>query len=181
LRCRYSESCFTSYHISLPKTPGFIVHHETVCLHPLINELSALEDVTNWWSPYHHLNDNATITRISQQHATSKMPVQKPTILAAAQPTKTQFDPWNSSSTGHQRAENRLGASTGWRQSRATKLHHQFKSGGTGGKRISDKVGAGSEDWDEKAKALISKEVRQRAQVSVGDMLVGKGKSMFCA
>jgi len=61
--------------------------------------------------------------------------------------------------------------------SRTTKLAHQFRSGGTGGKRISDQVGAGSENWDEKAKALIPKEVRERAKASVGDLLTGKAKS----
>lgn len=105
-----------------------------------------------------------------------RMPPPKPTV--AAEPKfGAHFDAWNSSSTGHQRAENRLGGSTGWRQSRATKLSYQFKSGGTGGKRISDQVGAGSEDWDEKAKALIPKDVRERAKASVEDMLTGKGKS----
>lgn len=100
----------------------------------------------------------------------------KSKVPPAAHPNfGAHFDSWNSSSTGHQRAENRLSGSTGWRVSRTTKLHHQFKSGGTGGKRISDHVGAGSENWDEKAKALIPKDVR--AKVSVTDMLVGKGKS----
>ena len=57
------------------------------------------------------------------------------------------------------------------------KLSHQFKSGGTGGKRISDQVGAGSEDWDENAKALVPKTVKARAKVS---MLVGNTPmSMF--
>lgn len=103
----------------------------------------------------------------------------KSSIPAAAQPKyNAYFNAWNSSSTGHQRAENRLGGSTGWRQSRNSKLSHQFKSGGTGGKRISDAVGAGSEFWDEKAKALIPKEVRERAKVSVEDMLVGREKSL---
>lgn len=101
------------------------------------------------------------------------MPPPKPDIPVAAQPKYGDFfDAWNSSSTGHQRAENRLGGSTGWRQSRSMKLSHQFKSGGTGGKRISDKVGAGSEDWDENAQMLINKEVRERAKLSVEDMLV---------
>ncbi|QSZ32526.1 hypothetical protein DSL72_002104 [Monilinia vaccinii-corymbosi] len=99
----------------------------------------------------------------------------KPLIPPAARPVfGAHFDAWNSSATGHQRAENKIGGSTGWRQSRATKLGHQFKSDGTGGRRISDKVGAGSEDWDEKASALIPKEVRARARQSVSDMLVGK-------
>ncbi|CAD6448851.1 83eb6286-febd-4979-aea5-cad02acdcf12 [Sclerotinia trifoliorum] len=98
-----------------------------------------------------------------------------PQMLAAAKPVfGARFDAWNSSATGHQRAENKLAGSTGWRESRATKLRHQFKSGGTGDKRISDRVGAGSEDWDEKAKALIPKEVKARARQSVSDMLVGK-------
>jgi len=103
------------------------------------------------------------------------MPSPKSTVPAAAKPNfSDHFDAWNSSSTGHQRAENRLGGSTGWRQSRTMKLSYQFKSGGTGGKRVSDQVGAGSEDWDEKAKALIPKDVRARAELSIEDMLVGK-------
>ncbi|KAI0601256.1 BRCA1 C terminus domain-containing protein [Biscogniauxia sp. FL1348] len=81
------------------------------------------------------------------------------------------FDPWNSSSTGHQRAENRLGASTGWRESRNVKLMSQFKGGAGGGKRVSDSVGAGSRDWDAKARALVPPELRFRAQNSVMDML----------
>lgn len=111
------------------------------------------------------------------------MPPPKSSIPTAAEPKYGDyFDAWNSSSTGHQRAENRLGGSIGWRQSRTMKLSHQFKSGGTGGRRISDRVGAGSEDWDEKAKALIPKDVRERAKLSVEDMLMGKGSSgMFKA
>lgn len=107
------------------------------------------------------------------------MSVSKPEVPVAAQPKfGAHFDAWNSSSTGHQRAENKIGGSTGWRQSRSMKLSHQFRGGGTGGNRISDQVGAGSKDWDEKAKALIPKEVRERAKVSVGDMLVGRTESI---
>ncbi|KAL2073678.1 hypothetical protein VTL71DRAFT_11004 [Oculimacula yallundae] len=106
------------------------------------------------------------------------MPPPKSTIPPAAQPKySAYFDAWNSSSTGHQRAENALGHSIGWRQSRNVKLSHQFKSGDSGGERISDLVGAGSENWDEKAKALIPKEVRQRAMHSVADMVTGKQSS----
>ena len=54
------------------------------------------------------------------------------------------------------------------------KLSHQFKSGGNGGKRISDQVGAGAEIWDERAKSLIPKEVNK---IDVGDMLLGKGST----
>lgn len=36
------------------------------------------------------------------------------------------------------------------------------------------KVGAGSEDWDERAKAPMPKDVRQRSKLSVADMLVRK-------
>jgi hypothetical protein len=97
----------------------------------------------------------------------------KSTVPTAAQPKYNDFfDTFNSSATGHQRAENRLGSSTGWRQSRTMKLSHQFSSGGGGGKRVSDRVGAGSEDWDEISKAVIPKEVRSRAKYDITDMLM---------
>ncbi|KAI1840624.1 hypothetical protein JX266_013176 [Neoarthrinium moseri] len=100
----------------------------------------------------------------------------RPEAPKAAEPRYGQsFDPWNSSSTGHQRAENRLGGSTGWRDSRNAKLQSQFRSGRSGGKRMSDTVGAGSEFWDPKAKALIPPELRARARSSVMDMLAKPG------
>ncbi|KAF2728996.1 hypothetical protein EJ04DRAFT_448139 [Polyplosphaeria fusca] len=64
-----------------------------------------------------------------------------------AVPSRTLFDPWNSSSTGHQRAENRLSGSTSWRQSRHLKLGEQYRGGPGGGKRVADAVGAGSENF----------------------------------
>ncbi|KAI2638959.1 hypothetical protein GGS26DRAFT_543380 [Hypomontagnella submonticulosa] len=100
----------------------------------------------------------------------------KPAISKAAEPIHGQFfDAWNSSSTGHQRAENRLGRSTGWRQSRNLKLTSQFKGGADGGPRVSDTVGAGSEHWDPKLKALIAPELRSRSKCSVKDMLAKPG------
>ena len=64
-------------------------------------------------------------------------------------PSKSLYDPWNSSSTGHQRAENRLSGSTSWRQSRSYKLSHQFRdtSGEGGAGHRADLVGAGSEHF----------------------------------
>ena len=60
-------------------------------------------------------------------------------------PRRPFFDPWNSSSTGHQRAENRLSGSTSWRASRGSKLGEQYRAGLTGGgERVADTVGAGS-------------------------------------
>lgn len=57
-----------------------------------------------------------------------------PRILPAPLPTKKPFDPFNSSSTGHQRAENRLAGSTSWRSVRTSKLQRQFADGtGRGG------------------------------------------------
>jgi len=68
--------------------------------------------------------------------------------LAAAQPRRRIFDSWNSSSTGHQRADNNLSGSTSWRESRSRKLEAQFgDTTGAGGKRLYDTVGAGSEDF----------------------------------
>lgn len=59
------------------------------------------------------------------------------------------------------------------------KLSYQFKSGNTGGKRISDTVGAGSEDWDENVKALIPKDVKARAKFKVTDMLVSQSLGIY--
>ncbi|KIW10165.1 hypothetical protein PV08_11126 [Exophiala spinifera] len=73
----------------------------------------------------------------------------RPNLPSAPQPTRVYFDPFNSSSTGHQRAENRLSGSTSWRDSRSYKLGHQFRdSSGRGGEQhLSDLVGAGSENF----------------------------------
>lgn len=65
----------------------------------------------------------------------------------SAKPTRNIFDSWNSASTGHQHADNRLSGSTSWRQSRSLKLGEQFSSGSGGGKRVYDTVGAGSENF----------------------------------
>ena len=75
------------------------------------------------------------------------MPPINQAITPAAAPIRKTFDPWNSSSTGHQRAENRLSGSTSWRQSRTRKLGNQFASGDGGGKRMFDTVEAGSKDF----------------------------------
>ncbi|KAI0474421.1 BRCA1 C terminus domain-containing protein [Xylaria cf. heliscus] len=104
------------------------------------------------------------------------MPPTKPPIPQAAEPIYgQQFDPWNSSSTGHQQAENRLGLSTGWRTSRNRKLMGQFTGGAGGGKRISDTVGEGAQHWDPQMKTLITPEARSRARCSVLDMLAKPG------
>ncbi|KAF4985249.1 hypothetical protein FDECE_16701 [Fusarium decemcellulare] len=102
-------------------------------------------------------------------------PPSKQPITKAADPLHgASFDPWNSSSTGHQRPENRPG--TGWRQSRNRKLNSQFRGGSSGGERLSDTWGAGSEDFDEKRNAIVPKAAKERAQRSVRDMLVQPGK-----
>lgn len=43
-----------------------------------------------------------------------------------AQPRRNTFDPWNTSSTGHQTAGNRLTSSTAWKRLRAAKLNAQL-------------------------------------------------------
>lgn len=77
------------------------------------------------------------------------MPNYNQPLPKAPQPTRVFFDPFNSSSTGHQRAANRLSGSTSWRDSRTYKLQHQFgdRTGGGGSKHLSDLVGAGSENF----------------------------------
>ncbi len=97
-------------------------------------------------------------------------PPEKPKIPSAAEPVHGRhFDPWNSVGTGHQRAESR--GPQGWRNSRNTKLHSQFTSGHTGGKRISDTVGRGSDDFDAATQTLITTEMRTRGRNTVADML----------
>jgi hypothetical protein len=83
------------------------------------------------------------------------------------------FDPWNSVSAGHQRAETR--GPQGWRESRNLKMNSQFRAGNSGGQRIPDTVGAGSDDFDERLGMLVPKELRARAAKSVADMLRNPG------
>ncbi|OAL01243.1 hypothetical protein IQ06DRAFT_347298 [Phaeosphaeriaceae sp. SRC1lsM3a] len=106
-----------------------------------------------------------------------------PSPTKAAPAVRTFFDPWNSSSTGHQRAENRLSGSTSWRASRNLKLSEQYKGGlAGGGRRVADTVGAGSKDfgkdgrkenggWEKGAKGL-----RTGGQKSLAEVL-GVSKS----
>jgi len=67
----------------------------------------------------------------------------------ALAPTKMFFDCFNPSSTGHQRAKNRLSGSTSWRDSRTCKLADQFQdSSGRGARQhLSDLTGAGCKDY----------------------------------
>lgn len=109
-----------------------------------------------------------------------------PSVTAAAAPTRTFFDPWNTSSTGHQRAENRLSGSVSWRESRSLKLAEQYRDGLRGGKRLADTVGAGSTDfgkdgrkenggWETGAKGL-----RTGGQKSLAEVW-GKSKASMTA
>lgn len=97
-------------------------------------------------------------------------PPSKPALPKAAEPKYGRnFDPWNSVALGHQRAETK--GPQGWRENRTWKLQSQLAAGNTGGARLSDAVGAGSEDFDAERQILIPKEVRARAANSVMDML----------
>lgn len=107
----------------------------------------------------------ASVTPLTDAKANPSVPsISGPT--SAGLPIRTFFDPWNSSSTGHQKAENRLSGSTSWRESRNLKLREQYRGGlGGGAARVADAVGAGSEnfgkdgrkansDWESGAKGL---------------------------
>ncbi|KAK0745313.1 hypothetical protein B0T21DRAFT_408342 [Apiosordaria backusii] len=97
---------------------------------------------------------------------------------APAEPNLQRFDPWNSSSTGHQRAETR--GPQGWQESRFKKMNYQFKGGNGGGEEfMSDTVGYGAQEYDEKLGMYIPKEVRELAtgqRKSVLEMLRNPGK-----
>ncbi|KAK0614084.1 hypothetical protein B0T14DRAFT_592310 [Immersiella caudata] len=101
------------------------------------------------------------------------MPPPKPTLPPVAAPSIAPFDPWNSSSTGHQRAETR--GPLGWRGSRNAKVNAQFRAGPSGGPRISDTTGPNAADYDPALGGLVSHEVRARATNSVVDMLRNPG------
>ncbi|PSN64337.1 hypothetical protein BS50DRAFT_460755, partial [Corynespora cassiicola Philippines] len=98
------------------------------------------------------------------------------TSAAPTSAARSPFDPWNSSSTGHQRAENRLAGSTSWRESRNSKLGEQYRGGLSGGARVADTVGAGSRDfgkdgrkenggWERGVKGLRTADQRSLAEV----------------
>ena len=118
---------------------------------------------------------------------TTGMPPHHPSLPRAASPHRPAFDPWNSSSTGHQRAENRLSGSPSWRESRTLKLREQFLSGGRGGKRMYDTVGAGSRQfgqdgrkenggWDERSVAGARGKARAEGCGDLRGWLGGVGK-----
>ncbi|KDN70805.1 putative BRCA1 C Terminus domain-containing protein [Colletotrichum sublineola] len=101
---------------------------------------------------------------------------ERSSVPPAAKPRfGSNFDPYNSSATGHQRPDNNPGVTTGWRTSRARKLSEQFAGGNSGGARMSDNYSAGSEDFDEKLKMVVPKDVKARAKMSVADMLAQPG------
>ncbi|PSR87283.1 hypothetical protein BD289DRAFT_482172 [Coniella lustricola] len=100
-------------------------------------------------------------------------PPRRPVPKAAEPKYGRTFDPWNSVALGHQRAETK--DPQGWRENRVWKLQHQLATGNTGGLRLSDTVGHGSDDFDDKNNILIPKNVRERAMNSVMDMLQKPG------
>ncbi|KAI9787591.1 MAG: hypothetical protein M1839_000122 [Geoglossum umbratile] len=62
------------------------------------------------------------------------MPAHRVRLPPAAKPTRNVFDPWNASLTGHQRGENPIGHSLGWRAARTRRLQGQYRGedGGEG-------------------------------------------------
>ena len=73
------------------------------------------------------------------------MPPHRTTHPPAALPSRHIFDPWNSSSTGHQRPDgNRLAGSPSWRASRTKKLGQQFLESSRGMKNVDEVLGAAS-------------------------------------
>ncbi|KAF7182695.1 hypothetical protein CNMCM7691_002356 [Aspergillus felis] len=66
-------------------------------------------------------------------------------------PTPTNhdfFDPWNSSATGHQRAENPYSNTTSWRETRRAKLAIQFAGDNTKTNSGSGNGGEGRGEWE---------------------------------
>jgi hypothetical protein len=55
------------------------------------------------------------------------------------------------------------------------KMNSQFRAGNSGGQRISDAVGVGSEEFDDRLGMYVPKDARARAMNSVADMLRNPG------
>ncbi|KIW98389.1 uncharacterized protein Z519_00049 [Cladophialophora bantiana CBS 173.52] len=112
------------------------------------------------------------------------MGVPHPNQQSAPQPTRVFFDPFNSSSTGHQRAENRQSGSTSWRESRTHKLSHQFKdvSGRGGDRHLPDLVGASSENFCEDGRKANgdwqgdARRLRENGWQDIRDLMGGSKK-----
>ncbi|KAI1107142.1 hypothetical protein F4804DRAFT_298717 [Jackrogersella minutella] len=153
--------------------PHFHLHNDVVITRYSTFKLSGTSNLPTSFVPFFRVTQFFFICQLSMSPPSN---TSKPAIPKVADPKYGQsFDPWNSSATGHQRADNQLGRSTGWRHSRNLKLTSQFKGGPGGGQRVSDTVGAGSKNWDPKLKALVTPELRSRAKSSVADMLARPG------
>ncbi|KAF2201664.1 hypothetical protein GQ43DRAFT_462985 [Delitschia confertaspora ATCC 74209] len=98
------------------------------------------------------------------------------TKTSALPSSRHAFDPWNSSSLGHQSGANRLASSTSWRQSRQLKLGAQFRRGLSGGERVADTVGGGSEGFGKDERKANggwergTRGLRQGGQRSLGEV-----------
>jgi hypothetical protein len=85
----------------------------------------------------------------------------KPSLPPAAQPVLgRRFDPWNSVSTGHQRAD--TSGPQGWRDSRTLKLNSQLRAGNAGGRRLWDTAGAGAADSTRETAAATATDMLRR-------------------
>jgi hypothetical protein len=112
------------------------------------------------------------------------MPPSYPPLPPLPQPTREVFDPFNSTSTGHQQADSSISSSTSWRASRTHKLSHQLRdiTGRGGARHVSHLVGVGNEnlsrdgrkgneDWGKSAPGL-----RGDACRDIRDMMQGTRK-----
>lgn len=80
--------------------------------------------------PFLHPKPTSTITMPPNRSTTQPKTKPKPKPKPEAIPQNHQaFDPWNSISTGHQRAENPYSSTVGWKEVRAGKLAKQFGRG----------------------------------------------------
>ncbi|KAL1979946.1 hypothetical protein VTN96DRAFT_4876 [Rasamsonia emersonii] len=72
--------------------------------------------------------DDKSLSSTTSSSSSSSLNCKKPTRLSDLTfRNQNIFDPWNSASTGHQRAENPYSCTTEWRQTRTEKLARQFR------------------------------------------------------
>ncbi|PKX98614.1 uncharacterized protein P174DRAFT_508847 [Aspergillus novofumigatus IBT 16806] len=97
-------------------------------------------------------------------------------------PTPTNhatFDPWNSASTGHQRAEDPYSNTTSWRETRQAKLAIQFasSSGDCAGESTTTETNSGSGNRGEGEWKWLSAAEAQRNQLGCRDIRTMMGGS----
>ncbi|KAI9858252.1 MAG: hypothetical protein M1824_004422 [Vezdaea acicularis] len=102
-------------------------------------------------------------------------PISHPSnITRAAKPRREIFDPWNSITSGHQRADTNPGGNKAWRDVRNKRLGEQFgDASGAGGRWLDDNRTLGPQT---RARSGLDKWLTGATKLKAGAPACGKGK-----